>query len=311
MSGIINFVPTGSWEIVKQPQFVEEEVFGELELDGCNWQNIGIVTEIGMEVSIEEDIIRILGMRDIYEQVKLGVNYAFAMRYRPQGTRYMKYGIDLPNRSIVPDHTMAAPNGTNFASQTILLTAYIDGVEKARIYTGVKTASISIAVNRESPGIECTQNFLCKEISDWITIPSFTNNTYAGAITGVPWSGITSGVDPFTLGGEVVQVPGITLDVNQGLAQLKPTGIESLYYLAPTNRTITYSFETWTKGSSQIQKTRNHDNLALTYLLAPGALASGTGAKHNSYSSTLVGGSEEFLKETVGGNLKTLSIPLV
>jgi len=309
MAGVIDFVPTGAWEIVRQPQFIEEETFGVLELQDDVWQNVGVVTELGMEVTVEEDIVRVLGSRDIYNQIKLGLGYAFAIRYRAQGTKMLRYGSELPSRTPIPDHTMVSPNGTNFASLSLLLSSYIDNAEKWRIYKGIKTGSVEVAISRDA-GTEITQNMVCKEITDWVVEPSWVNNTYAGALAGNPWTGISMGVDPLTVAGTTVQSPAFNITVDQGLGQLKPTGIESVYYLAPTNREITFDFSTWVKNSTRIGQTRDHTALAITFLMNAGATISLTNAKFNSYTSTLTGGSADFLTEEMAGTAKTCTINL-
>lgn len=311
MGGQIDFVPTGAWEILKQPQFVEEDGgYGVLPLENDVWKNVGVVTEIGMEVTVEEDIVRILGSRDIYNQIKLGLGYAYAIRYRAQGTQFMRYGTELTSRTPIPDHTMVSPNGTNFASLSILLSAYIDNAEKWRIYKGTKTGSVSISISRDA-GTEVTQNMVAKDITSWDAEPVFVNNTPAGAISGNPWTGISMGVDPLTVAGTVVQSPAFNLNVDQGLGQLKPTGIESVYYLAPTNREITFDFSTWVKNNDRIGQVKNHTALAISFLMNAGATISLTNSKFNSYTSSIVGGGADFLTEELAGTAKTVTIPLV
>lgn len=310
MAGQIDFIPTGAWEVVRQPQMTEELTYGVTELEDDVWQNIGVVTELGMEVTIEEDIVRILGNRDIYNQLKLGVENAFAIRYKAQGTRFMRYGTELVNRAIPPDNTMVAPNGTNFASLSLLLSTFIDDTEKWRLYKGAKTASIAIGISRDN-GIEIEQNFMCKSITEWIDEPTWISNTYAGAISGNPWTGISMGADPLDVAGIKVQCPEINFNVDQGLGQIKPTGIESVYYVGATNRAISLDFITWVKNSLRIQQVYNHTSLALTFLMNAGALITTTGTRFNSYTSTIVTGSSDFLQEEIAGSSKTLTVPQV
>lgn len=263
-----------------------------------------------MEVTVEEDIVRILGNRDIYNQIKLGLGYAFAIRYRAQGTQFMRYGTELAARTPTADNTMVLPNGTNFVSLSILLSSYIDNAEKWRIYKGVKTGSVAISISRDA-GTEVTQNMVAKDITEWTVEPVWVNNTAAGAISGNPWTGISMGPDPLSVAGTVVQCPTFNLNVDQGLGQLKPTGIESVFYLAPTNRDITFDFSTWVKGSTRIQQVKGHTPLAITFLMNAGATIGIVDAKFNSYNSGIVTGEAEFLMEEVAGTAKTATIPLV
>lgn len=308
--GCIDFIPTGAWEVQKHPQFIEESAYGVTDLEDNVFQPVGIVTEVGMEVTIEEDVVRILGSRDIYNQIKLGIGYAFAVRYRPQGTKFMRYGTELPSRTPVPDNTMVAPNGTNFVSLSLLLSAYIDDAEKWRIYKGIKTGSIEVAISRDA-GIEVTQNFVAKDITEWVAEPIWVNNQYAGAVTGNPWTGTGMGPNPLNVAATVVQCPEFNFAVEQGLGELKATGIESVCYLSPTNRDITLDFITWVYNNVRIGQVKDHTALALTYLMNAGASASFAGVKFNSYSSGIVGGSTDALTEALAGSAKTLTIPVV
>jgi hypothetical protein len=310
MAGQIDFIPTGAWELVRQPQFVEELTYGVMELEDNVWQNIGVVTEIGMEVTVEEDVVRILGNRDIYNQLKLGIEYAFAVRYKAQGTKFMRYGSELPARTPVPDNTMVAPNGTNFASISILLSSYIDNTQKWRIYKGAKTSDIAIGISRDN-GIEIEQNFMAKDITTWDVEPTWVNNQYAGSISGNPWTGISMGADPLQVASTTVQCPEINFNIDQGLGQLKPTGIESVYYVGATNREITFDFTTWVKDNTRLSQLKNHTALVVNYLMNAGANIQTTGSKFNSYTSGIVTGSSDFLMEEIAGSSKTITIPLV
>jgi|SRR5215217_5264959 len=310
MAGQIDFIPTGAWEIVRQPQFSEEGTYAVTNLNGTAWSNIGVVTEIGMEVTVEEDVVRVLGNRDVYNQIKLGLAYAFAIRYRAQGTKFMRYGSELPNRAITPDPTGVLPNGTNFASLSILLSSWIDNAEKWRLYKGVKTGSLEVAVSRDA-GTEVTQNFVAKDITTWDVEPTWVSNTYAGALSGNPWSGVSMGPDPLTVATTTVQCPEFNLNIDQGLGELKPTGIESVFYLAPTNREITFDFTTWLRNNDRITQTKNHTALNISFLMNAGATLNMTGAKYNSYVSNIVTGEAEFLMEEMAGSAKTATIPLV
>jgi hypothetical protein len=309
MAGQIDFVPTGAWELILHPQYVEEDDgYGITPLDGNVWQNCGVTTEIGMDVTIEEDVVRILGSRDIYNQLKLGVAYAFALRYKAQGTKNMRYGTELPARTPAPDHTMVAPNGTNFASRSIKLSAFIDDLEKWRLYKGTKVSTIAGAISRDA-GIEITENYLCKAITEWTTEPAWTNDTDAGAISGNPWTGISMGPDPLDVAGTKIQCPVFNWSVDQGLGQIRPTGIDSVYYLGPTNRSITFDFQTWVKGNKQILDTVGHTAQLIKYLMNAGAELQIAGSKYNTYSHSIVTGSAEFSSESVSGTGKTFTVP--
>ena len=72
------YVPTGSWEYIKQPQFVEEVTYGTLPLANTTFTSCGLITEVTREFTIENEQYRILGNRDIHTQIKLGEQHSFS-----------------------------------------------------------------------------------------------------------------------------------------------------------------------------------------------------------------------------------------
>ena len=66
----MSYRPTGAWEYVKQPQYVEETTFGTLPLANTTFTSCGLITDIDKTFNVENDQYRILGSRDIYSQVK-------------------------------------------------------------------------------------------------------------------------------------------------------------------------------------------------------------------------------------------------
>lgn len=229
------YVPTGAWEYVKQPQFIEETTYGELPLASPTFTSCGLITEATREFTIENEQYRVLGNRDVHTQIKLGEQHTFSLKYRMTDIVLANYGITLPGGT-----------GTNAKSLSILVSKKINDVENYRIFTGVKTASITLEITRAG-GINVTQNFKAKNISEWsATPPSFTGTvTYANLPTDDPWTGISSGSDPLDIEGANYDTPRFSMTVDQGLQELKPNGELSLKYLYATNRTITLDMDVW------------------------------------------------------------------
>lgn len=301
------YVPTGSWEYIKQPQFVEEVTYGTLPLANTTFTSCGLITEVTREFTIENEQYRILGNRDIQTQIKLGEQHTFSFKYRPTtaSTALMKYGIELPNAT-----------GTNAKSISILVSKRIDGVEKYKIFTGVKTASITIEITRAS-GVNITQNFKCKNITEWGSVPVFTGTTtYATTPTDDPWTGISSGSNPLTIEGANYDTPRFSITVDQGLQELKPNGELTLKYLYATNRTITVDFDTWINNSvASVLNTAQASFTAQngTYLMnsANSATLNFTSLKFDTTSEGDTAGGAEFTMGKFSGSAKTVTLTTV
>ena len=307
----LNFTPTGSWRFAKKPQFVEEETYGVLPLAAAGststkFTTIGHVTEATAEPTPEQELVRVLGDRDLFSVVKLGLDYAFSITYRPVSTTFMRYGTELPDMVVPPDATATARNGTNGVSLSILMSAYINGTEKWLIYKGVNTEDIEINVTRTG-GVEVTQNFRCKEITGWVAEPLFAPAaTYATDPATDPWSSLTGGTTPMNLnkgaGPVEYKTNSYTLSVAQNLGDIRPNGTPSLAYLGPTNRDVTCTFDTWVKDSvlyDDMVNDVNYSTLAYTLNSVGPKVATVSNAKITGYERTQTGGTTDFLMESI------------
>lgn len=300
---MVEYYPTGAWEYVKQPQFVEEAVYGTLPLANTTFTSCGLITEVTREFTIENEQYRILGSRDIHTQIKLGEQHTFSFKYRPQNMTLAKYGTDLPSGT-----------GTNAKSISILVSKLIDNVEKYKVFTGVKTASITIEITRAS-GVNVTQNFKCKNITEWGSTPAFTGTTtYATLSADDPWTGISSGVDPLTIDAVAYDTPRFSVTVDQGLQELKPNGQLTLKYLYATNRTITVDFDTWVKDTVLNAAQAAYTAQAAEYMLNNSTQDTKlvfTSLKFDSASEGDTAGGAEFTMAKFSGTAKTMTITVV
>ena len=308
------YKPTAPPDYQKWPQFTEEVNEGELPLgtalDPTVFKSMGYTQTIGKEASAENDQFYVLGSYDVGAQVKLGEDYTFSITYRPQDTRMMRYGSELPDFTVPADNTMAAPNGTNGVSISILVSKLIDGVEQYRIYTGVRTASISISITRDA-GVVVTHNFRCRDISPWQDEPAFLGTVgYAAQPTGDPWSANTSGADPFTIGGTIRDTNSIVVNVDQGLGDYRPNGSMSLKFLKPLKRSITFEGNTPLYNTVIEDYWKNYTALAFVYTMAPSIAITGASAKIDTYTNTDEAGGTDINIEEFSGTIKTVTLPV-
>jgi hypothetical protein len=299
----MTYVPTGPWEYIKQPQFTEEVTYGTLPLNNTTFTSCGLVTEVTREFTIENEQYRNIGSRDIYAQIKLGEQHTFSFKYRPiptVSTNFMKYGTELPSGT-----------GTNAKSISILVSKNINDTELYKVFTGVKTASITIEVTRAG-GVNVTHNFKCKNITEWGSEPSFTGTTtYATDPTAEPFTGISSGSNPLTIAAANYDTPRFSVTVDQGLTELKPNGELTLKYLYATNRSITVDFDTWVNDS--VSSVLNAAQAAYTAQAAsyklnasPSIDLTFTSLKFDSATEGDTAGGSEFTMAKFSGTAKTV-----
>ena len=304
--------PTATVDYIKKPQFTEEPQEGILPLGTVplptQFRNMGYVQEISKPTVITNEQFRILGSYDVGSQIKLGEEYAFAITYRATDTNLMKYGISLPNPVAPADNTMTAPNGTNAISISILVSRLLDGVEKYRTYVGCKTASINISITRDA-GCVVTQNFRCRNITDWAVAPVFLGVVvYATPPVTDPWSGITSGADPLTIEGTPRDTNSFVFNVDCGLADYKPNGQMSIKYLKQNQRAITWESNTPLKDNIIEGYWRSYTDLDIVYTVAPGVTFTFGVGKIDTYDQNDSAGSIDFSIEEISGTSQTVTV---
>lgn len=142
------FIPSAQVDVVKRPQAVEELVEGTLPLNNgasptpgpITFFSLGWSMTIGEDISIENDKLRMLGSYDVEKQLKLGETITSQITFKPFDFKLSGYGmkVPIPPTTTPPDPTNVARNGTIGVSLSILFSARIDGVEKFKVFSGVK-----------------------------------------------------------------------------------------------------------------------------------------------------------------------------
>lgn len=295
-------VPTGAPDVIKKPQFVEETTEGVLPLTSPSFKSCGLVQSIGRDIAIDNNKIRPLGEYDIKKQVKLGETHTSEIKFQPDNFRLMKYGMLLPiSPSTTPaDPTMASPNGTVGVSISILMSALIDGVEKYRVYRGVKFNGLSGEITRDG-GFNVTMPFECVAIDDWGTAPVFVTPTYATDPTPDPWSGITSGADPLTINSIVYDTTSFKFDFDLGVQRFRPNGITTFKYSKSFQRNISLSWNTLVYNSVLVGDLRTFTPRTVAYTIATGKVLTFPLVRTESYSAGMEGGSTDFAMEEFSG----------
>jgi hypothetical protein len=235
----VSYLPSGSWNFVKIPQFVEETTYGTPPASPT-FVSCGAITDLALNADIGTIKNRQLGSRDIYQEVKTGEAYTVTLKYQPFNTMFMKYGTESYNSS-------ATDNVAK--SLTILWSQLINGVEYFYVLSGARTDKLEIAVTE--PKVEVTQTIIGRALN----VPSTTVSAASGGVitapsyatpnptTTPPWSGLTGGPTPLTMNGIAYDTITFKTTVSHNLDRVKPLGETVIKFLEPTNRDIMVDFE--------------------------------------------------------------------
>jgi hypothetical protein len=309
----MSFIPAAQVDVVKRPQFVEELVEGTLPLSNgasptpgpITFKSVGWGMTLGEDIAIETDKLRMLGSYDVEKQLKLGITNTSEISYKPFDFKLCGYGMKKPVAPTVtpPDPTMVAPNGTSGVSISILMSALINGIEKYKIFTGVKFGGCSGEITRDG-GCTFTLPFECKTISDWIVEPTWTGGapTYAANPTATtPWTGISGGADPLTVETVPYDSTSFSFNVDLGMMNYKPLGQETFKFRKSMQRNMTVEFNTLVKDNIIIGDVRNYTPRDIEYTFATGKKLKFTGVQMESYVRAADANSTDFWIEELSG----------
>lgn len=231
----MSYVPTGAYNYVKIPQFVEETSFATPPASPT-FISCGAITDNATTAEVGVITNRQLGSRDIYQDVKTSEIYQIVFKYQPYNTNFMKYGTELYN---------AAVTNNISKSFSILWSQLINGVENFYYAKGCRTDKLEIAITE--PKVEVTQTILAQQINTPATSFTLAGGTgtpvYAGANVGAPWSGMNGGPAPLTINALSYDTITFKVTVNNNIDKVKPLGETFFKFLEPTNRDVLVDFE--------------------------------------------------------------------
>lgn len=225
---------TGPWDVILQPQFAEETVYGE-PVTSATFAHTGPLVEMAEAIETGSLEYRQIGTRDINSMIRTGVGYTFDLTFNPINTTLIEYGINLPNGT-----------GTIEKSLTFLKSQLLDGVEHFHVYTGCRTDSIDISIASDS-AVEVSTSWIAKEArtpSTTMGLPG-TPIPHVGGVAGEPWTNLTPGVDPLTWNGITTDTNSFSCSVTNNLEPIKPNGMISNKDTPPTLRNVEWEFTTW------------------------------------------------------------------
>jgi hypothetical protein len=311
----MSFIPSAQVDVVKRPQFVEEKVEGTLPLSNgvvptpgpVTFKSVGWGMTLGEDIAIENDKLRMLGSYDVEKQLKLGETITSEITYKPFDFKFAGYGMKKPVAPTItpPDPTMVAPNGTPGVSISILMSALIEGIEKYKIFTGVKFGGCSGEITRDG-GCTFTLPFQCKDVTGWVVAPTWTGgapNFAANPTATTPWTGISGGPDPLTIGGVACDSTSFSFNVDLGMMNYTPLGQSTFKYRKSMQRNMTVEFNALVKADNvMIGDVRGYTPRDVVYTFFPVTKKlQFTGVQFESYVQNKDASSTDFWIEELSG----------
>lgn len=301
MPRTFSFTASGPWDFVKVPQYVEETSY-ELPPAAPTYIAPGNIMSINPSRDVDVDENRYLGSRDLKSQIQLGMKYAIEFEYKPANITLMKYGTEYP-----------AAAGTNAKSLSFVWSQLINGVQKYTEVRGAVCDKVSFSISRKG-GVSCTQGWIAKSMSNYLTAPAspVTTPTYASNPVTTPWSGITTTTQPVTINGSPWPASEFKFDVSQNPVTIDPIGIQSFDYAAAGNRDITVGFTTWSYDGTLIDDltafTAREVVLTLAVVAGVTYTASFHNVKFNSYKVSDAAGANEFRMESFDAKAESMEL---
>ncbi|AIC16951.1 phage tail tube protein [Nitrososphaera viennensis] len=290
----MSYTPTGSFNILKRLQFVEESTFGQAPASP-SFVLAGHNVSLRETTEVSAQKYRDLGSRDLYKMLKTGEMYSFELRYQPINTALLRYGTELPNGA-----------GTIEKSLAFVYTQLVNGTETWHRFLGARTDQVEIEVTEAS--VQVSHRFLCKDIPATVTADPFTTPTYAGADTSAPYTGVSSGSNPLTINSETYDTPRFKVSVNWNLDVVKPNGEVQAKFILPTNRDITVEFDTWVKDDVLRADTKSLAARSASYTIAPGKSLTFTDLYLAKQSKNNDANDAKVLIETLTGTARSMSV---
>jgi hypothetical protein len=307
------FIPAAQVDVVKRPQFVEELIEGTLPLNNGKTPTPGPVTftsigwglTLGEEIAIESDKLRMLGSYDVEKQLKLGQTITSEITYKPFDFKVAGYGLKapIPPTQTPPDPTGLARNGTVGVSISILMTALINGIEKWKVWTGVKFGGCSGEITRDG-GCTFTLPFECQGVTGWTNEPVWTNGAavYAANPTATtPWTGISGGIDPLDYGGQKYDSTSFSFNVDLGVMNYTPLGKSTFKFRKSMQRNMTCEFNTLVRDNVIIGNTEGYTPVDVEYTFFTGKKLKFSGVQIDNYTRNADANSTDFWIEELAG----------
>ncbi len=237
----MSFPVTTSLKVIKPLQYVEEVTRG-VTPTSPTFVNAGPIQEFTPNTETNSVNYRMLGSPDLYKVLKTGERFSFDISFNPIDLNLVEYGVNLSgtrNR----DKTV-----TFLLSQSMYPGTGTSLTEHYIIAKGCSCDSTSIDISLEA--VNVSQTWIANDIPIPTATHGITTPTFASAITGSPWTGLSAGSASLTHNSNTYVLRGFSCTIGHNSDQFQPIGESNVFATIPTIRDISGSFDVLHSGTA-------------------------------------------------------------
>ena len=247
-------IPTSVSRYVKLPQYVEETAYGVTQTSAA-FVDMSVINSLKTTYANATEMYRKLGRRTMYKYIRMGADLTFTTSFSPVDTSLIRYGTENGGAT-------GTSIGTIDKGLTILNSRYSNTwgangplIETFILRKGCKCDSLTLTT---------TSRGMVVVDMDWICSTITTNQTALGGLTTpafvatpttlTPWSNLTGGCGTkLTIGGVNYPFKSASFTVNNNLDSVDVDGCDSIQWLEPTSKEVTFTCELLVQKDSAIE----------------------------------------------------------
>lgn len=223
---------TNSLQVVKELQWVKEATRGTTP-NSPTFAAIPTRT-FSPKPSIENIKYRKLGSPDLYKGIKVRELYDFGITYAPIDSTLLKSMVNTGTTPSRDDSFTFVISQKHNSANTL--------VEQYQIARGASISDVTITV-ASGDVVLVDSNWIASTISDWATTSGLTGAVYASALSAVPWSTVTTGINPLTFNSQTYDVRSFKCAINHNPDRVQVVGQTQTTWVNPTTREISIDMD--------------------------------------------------------------------
>jgi len=251
----VSITPSGGWFVVKNPQYVEETMYGTFPTNpAMNW--IGAVDNFDPKADMQSIMVPQVGTEDLKYILKGAEVYTMDLEFGLQTSTFAKYGIS----------SQGGGAGTIDKSLSVLFSAKLNTVENYVQFLGSRIGSFTIS----SQTGQLTKA-KCQLQAKAIPLPSSSSPIGSGSFATDPatnpWTFYDGGANPVTIGAANPDVREFSVTFERNLERLHVLGQSQQKFLPPKQRRITGNFTIVWEDVNQYTNLTSDTGVTITWVL--------------------------------------------
>ena len=251
----MSITPSGGWFVVKNPQYVEETMYGTFPTNpAMNW--IGAVDNFEPKADMQSIMVPQVGTEDLKYILKGAEVYTMDLEFGLQTSTFAKYGIS----------SQGGGAGTIDKSLSVLFSAKLNTVENYFQVLGSRIGSFTIS----SQTGQLTKA-KCQLQAKAIPLPSSSSPIGSGSFATDPatnpWTFYDGGANPVTIGAANPDVREFSVTFERNLERLHVLGQSQQKFLPPKQRRITGNFTIVWEDVNQYTNLTSDTGVTITWVL--------------------------------------------